>query len=48
MESYTDGVNAHRRADDYRHATGKPVAAGSAIDLHMAPGGGFAIILRAK
>ena len=48
MESYTDGVNAHRRADDYRHATGKPVAASSAIDLHMAPGGGFAIILRSK
>ena len=48
MESFTDGVNAHRRADDYRHATGKPVAAGSAIDLHMAPGGGFAVILRSK
>ncbi len=48
MESFTDGVNAHRRADDYRHATGKPVAASSAIDLHMAPGGGFAIILRSK
>lgn len=48
MESFTDGVNATRRADDFSHKTATAVAAGSAIDLHMAPGGGFAIILRAK
>ena len=48
MESFTDGINATRRADDFSHKTATAVAAGSAIDLHMAPGGGFAIILRAK
>ena len=48
MESFTDGINATRRADDFCHKTATTVAAGSAIDLHMAPGGGFAIILRAK
>ena len=48
MESFTDGINATRRADDFSHKTATTVAAGSAIDLHMAPGGGFAIILRAK
>ena len=48
MESFTDGINATRRADDFSHKTATTVAAGSTIDLHMAPGGGFAIILRAK
>ena len=48
MESFTDGINATRRADDFCHKTATTVAAGSTIDLHMAPGGGFAIILRAK
>ena len=48
MESFTDGINATRRADDFSHKTATTVAAGSTIDLNMAPGGGFAIILRAK
>ncbi|MGN0213336.1 MAG: glycoside hydrolase family 97 protein [Muribaculaceae bacterium] len=48
MESFTDGVNAHRRADDYRHTTGKSIPAGETIDVHMAPGGGFALVLTAK
>ena len=48
MESFTDGINATRRADDFSHKTATTVAAGSAIDLHMAPGGGFAVILRSK
>ena len=48
MESFTDGINATRRADDFCHKTATTVAAGSTIDLHMAPGGGFAIILRSK
>lgn len=48
MEAFTDGVNAHRRADDYRHENGKSISAGSTIDVHMAPGGGFAIMLTAK
>ena len=48
MESFTDGGNATRRADDFSHKMATTVAAGSTSDLHMAPGGGFAIILRAK
>ncbi len=43
MESFLDGVNAHRRADDYAFKAGQPVQKGTALKLHMAPGGGFAL-----
>ncbi len=43
MESFLDGVNAHRRADDYAFKTAQPVQKGTALKLHMAPGGGFAL-----
>jgi alpha-glucosidase len=43
MESFLDGMNAHRRADDYAFKAGQSVKAGSAMKIHMAPGGGFAL-----
>jgi len=39
VELYLDGVNAHRKGDDYRHETFKPQR--SVMTLHLAPGGGF-------
>ncbi len=43
-EIYRDGMNADRHATDFKHEF-KTVAAGDKLDIHMAPGGGFAIVL---
>ncbi|MBR3743966.1 MAG: glycoside hydrolase family 97 protein [Bacteroidales bacterium] len=43
-EIYRDGANADRHATDYKHEF-KDVRAGDKLDIHMAPGGGFAVIL---
>lgn len=43
-EIYRDGANADRHATDYKREF-KDVKAGDKLDIHMAPGGGFAIVL---
>ena len=44
-EIFSDGVNAHKLAEDYSHTT-KTIRKGDKLTLHMAPGGGFAMILK--
>ena len=41
---FIDGVNAHRRGDDYQYTSEKRTFS-SPLKVHMAPGGGFAIKL---
>lgn len=41
MTLFTDGVNAHRNATDYKR-TSRGVQPGETLRVHMAPGGGFA------
>jgi alpha-glucosidase len=43
LTSFTDGVNADRRADDFKYSTGTALNAGQKINVHMASGGGFAL-----
>ena len=43
MKLYSDGINAHRNAEDYK-ITETTVPA--TLKVHMAPGGGFAAIIR--
>ena len=45
METYEDGINADRNAQDYRRSVRK-VKSGDALPLNMAPGGGFVAVLR--
>ena len=47
VEMYVDGANAHRIARDYRK-TLTEVPADGQIDIHMAPGGGFALKIYKK
>ena len=42
MEIFQDGVNADRRGTDYKKIV-KDYTAGSPLQIHLAPGGGFAI-----
>ena len=46
-EIYRDGANADRHATDFKHEF-KSVSAGDKLDIHMASGGGFAIVLTQK
>lgn len=41
MKLFTDGANAHRNGSDYRSTTTQVSPEGS-LDVHLAPGGGFA------
>ena len=41
MELFTDGANAHRNGNDYRRETSAVAPAGT-LNVHLAPGGGFA------
>lgn len=41
----SDGVNAHRNGEDYRYQT-KTVRGGEKLKFKLAPGGGFAVILK--
>ena len=43
---FTDGTNAHRLGSDYRHGTLRIQGGPGSHTLHLAPGGGFAIVLR--
>ncbi|MBO4634884.1 MAG: glycoside hydrolase family 97 catalytic domain-containing protein [Bacteroidales bacterium] len=45
MEIFRDGANAHRAARDFKHEW-KDFPAGGKITLKMAPGGGWAAVLR--
>ena len=47
MEMYVDGANAHRIARDYKK-TKTDVPAEGHMDIHMAPGGGFALKIYKK
>ena len=47
MTLFRDGVNAHRKGSDYNRET-RTVSSRETIDLHLAPGGGFAVKLRKK
>lgn len=40
IEAITDGVNAHKRAEDYLKVTGN-FSAGEKININLAPGGGW-------
>ncbi|MGM9862700.1 MAG: glycoside hydrolase family 97 C-terminal domain-containing protein, partial [Lepagella sp.] len=40
LDLFTDGVNAHRNARDYRRRT---LTAPNTLKVHLAPGGGFAM-----
>lgn len=42
---FRDGVNADRNANDYKSEKLK-VSAGTPVKIHMAPGGGFAMIIK--
>lgn len=44
-EIFEDGTNAHRKGRDYRKRY-KNVVAGDALNMHLAPGGGFAIKIK--
>lgn len=39
---FTDGKNAHRNGNDYKHQTLKGSDVANGLKIHMAPGGGFA------
>ncbi len=43
-EIFQDGVNADKLAEDYTHLT-RTVTRGDSLTIHMAPGGGFAIVI---
>ncbi len=45
MTLFRDGVNAHRKGSDYRREIRK-VTSADRLNLHLAPGGGFAIHLK--
>ncbi len=45
MTLFRDGVNAHRKGNDYCREI-RTVTSGEKVDLHLAPGGGFAAKLR--
>ena len=47
LEIYKDGINADRAARDYKLET-KTISSKDVLDLHMAPGGGFAIKVSQK
>lgn len=47
MELFTDGANAHRNGNDYRRETSAVASAGT-LNVHLAPGGGFAAHIRAN
>ena len=47
MELFTDGANAHRNGNDYRRET-SAVASTGTLNVHLAPGGGFAAHIRAN
>lgn len=44
-EIFQDGKNAHRKGRDYK-VLNKSVKSGEKLDLHLAPGGGFAIKIK--
>ena len=44
-EKVRDGVNAHRKGIDYRREVRK-VTSGEQIELHLVPGGGFALKMK--
>ena len=41
IELYSDGVNANRKGSDYRYSVEKMQGAQKALQVHLAPGGGF-------
>jgi len=45
MTLFRDGINAHRKGSDHRRET-RIISSGESINLHLAPGGGFAVKLR--
>ena len=47
MTLFRDGANAHRKGIDYRREV-RTVTSGETVDLHLAPGGGFAMRLKNK
>ncbi len=46
-EIFRDGANAHREGTDYKREF-RQVGASDALQLHLAPAGGFAIVLRPR
>ena len=41
IELYSDGVNANRKGSDYRYSVEKMQGTQKALQVHLAPGGGF-------
>ncbi len=44
MKAFADGVNAHRKATDYKSSVSE-VTGGDIIKVHLAPGGGWTAVL---
>lgn len=44
---FADGVNAHREATDYKK-TVRTISSGEQLSVHLAPGGGWAAVLKKK
>ncbi|MCK7538794.1 MAG: glycoside hydrolase family 97 C-terminal domain-containing protein [Marinilabiliales bacterium] len=40
MEIFSDGINADKHGEDYKHVTVRPVHTGK-MEISMAPGGGW-------
>ena len=45
MTSFADGRNAHKEGTDYKLSTSR-VKRGDTVKMHLAPGGGFAAIIK--
>jgi alpha-glucosidase len=46
MDSWADGINADRNAQDFKRVQNQRVTSGQTITVHLAPGGGFAARIR--
>ncbi len=44
ITSFADGINAHKKASDYKKTTAS-VKAGEKLEVHLAPGGGYAAVI---
>ncbi len=45
LELYTDGANAHRGGTDFKKEN-KSISSSDKLSIHMAPGGGFAAVIK--
>jgi alpha-glucosidase len=48
MDSWQDGINADRNAQDFKRIQGQPVSASQKLNIHLAPGGGWVARIHAQ